>query len=215
MLPKYIEKANVSARAIAPSLRYLRQLYGDARTTEIVESMGVPMDYLSYHESQIHVSFALDLLGKIKELTGDPKAAFYAQSCGGNLESMGSVFFIISRYCSLKRCYEMFVKSINRFDTVMNYQIIESSKSHMTIRVIPKDVEAIKQMGASGQDGIYSVQGWFAAIPNLKGLPHSVIKEQVCLFKYQDEATRSQYTQFEVHWVNRLEDGASLLKKAA
>lgn len=212
---KYLENANISARAIAPSLRYLRQLYGDAKTKEIVESMGVPLEYLTYHESKLHVSFALDLLGKIKELTGDPKAAFYAQSCGGNLESMGSVFFLISRYCSLKRCYEMFTKSMNQFDTVMNYQIIEGSKNHIVIRIIPKDFEAVKQMGAAGQDGIYSCQGWWASLPNLKGLPHAVIKERVCMFKYQDEATRSRYSEFEIHWVNRLEDGAMLLKKAA
>jgi hypothetical protein len=106
---KYLVKANISARVVRPSIRYLNKLYGAERTAEIVQELGVPMAYLAYHDSLLNVTFALDLLLKIKELTGDPKAAFYAQSCGGNLECMGSMFFLLSRWWTVKQCYKIFV----------------------------------------------------------------------------------------------------------
>ena len=211
--PKYLVKPlNIAARAIRPSIKFLNSTVGSEQTLEVFESLGVPMEYLEYHDSPLNLAFAMDLIGKMKEITGDPKVAFYAQSCGGNLESMGAIFFLLSRYCSLKKCYEILVKASNHFDTVTRTEVVEISSTSAVLRVHLRDFDAVKD---HPPDGFYSLQGWYCALPNIKGLPHAAIKERISIYNWPEGTERPRYCEFEVHWVNSIEEGASLQRKAA
>jgi hypothetical protein len=171
---EYCTPREVSARSILPSMRYIRLKFGEPKLHEMLSELKMPMDYVKYHESPLSLKFVDSFMRRLISMEGgDPKSVFRAQSCGGNMECMGAVFFVLARVFSVRAVYELFVRITDRFDRLCSYRIVSSDKRNLTLEVKVRDT---KKVSSSLDYGLFSVAGWFSAIPNLKGLPSARIR---------------------------------------
>ncbi|MGA1825530.1 MAG: ATP-binding protein [bacterium] len=184
-------KIELTCRAVKSVLLYFEEKYGRAKLEDFIYDTKMNLYYIENKNNWISYSYFCRLLAKLVEYTGDPNTPYIVGTYSHRKECFDALANIVRRLGSPGTTYKLIEQFTPRYSKLGEFKISNMQKNNciMTVRYFKE----FKQ----DKNNCLNLQGIFAAVPSLLGLPLAKVKEIECATEGGDSCI------YNISWINR------------
>jgi signal transduction histidine kinase len=198
-----ITKQELSCISVIPVLQYLEDLFGKERMVQIIESLGLPISFLTNKSNWLSYDYYNNLLDKLVEVTGDAKAPYKAAFSVKPEKLIDYVLYATyttfwSQSPKLMFTISMGSNIYKRFTKIGIFTILSANKNSLTIQLKLK--EGYKQT----KNNCLAIQGLMAFAPIGMGLPPAELTELQCTTEGSDSCIYEIKWKKKTNWLSNI-----------
>ncbi len=171
-------------------LMYYSKHYGQEALERLVAGTRMNLDYLRKRTNWISFDYYCRLLRELVRATGDDNAPYSAGLHSNKRECYGAAEFLVARMATVGAMYSMMVALAGRYSKIATWKMTEKGPGKCTLSV---QLHGLKQ----DRNNCLSLQGIFAGVPALHGLPAARIRHSQCACDSGDVCV------YELSWVDK------------
>lgn len=180
-----------NCRAIRSLLVYFEKQYGRKDLEKFINETGMPLEYLEGENNWLTLDYTKLLYDKLVNFTGDPDSPFKAGAYAARVEVLGGLFFILRALGSPSISYKNIVKFAPSLVKTTEYSLLELKRNRAVLRL--HYIDGFTQ----SINNCRNLQGQFASVPTVWGLPLAKVHHPKCQAKGDDSCV------YEITWINK------------
>lgn len=187
----YKTRIEISCRSAKALLVYFEKKYGREELKKFVNKTGMPLEYLENENNWLLFSYYTSLFDEFVNYVGNPNLLFEAGTYVARPDVYGSLYFVFRVVADPSLSYKNIVKFAHTFSKASEAALMELKKNKAVINVhyLNGFIQTV--------NNCRFVQGNYASIPTVWGLPLAKVNHPKCQAKGDDSCV------YEITWVNK------------